>query len=627
LVGEIVGPFLALGALLRVALFAMFAERRADIAALGGAIVAGAGFDLLAGLAGSVPIVALFALFQLSWLNRRWVRAVALMPALFVLTFDVVVQYFFFEEYNARYNHLALDYLMYPDEVFGNIFASYNVPLWASVAAGAAVAVAWWVLRRPPPVFGPWSLLDRAKGLACTAALAATAWGAWSVAPLEFGADRIMREITLNGWAQLVRAYLTSHLDYDAYYAMLPEADAAARVARQLRPAPPGPSLVRRFEPRVQPDGGPLDVVIILEESLGSEYSTRFGGPEAEALTPDFDRWSAEGLALTNLVATGNRTVRGLEGILSSFVPLPGDAIVKRNKSENVATIARVLAENGYDTAFFYGGYGVFDSLKPFATANGYHEFFEQPSYPADAFRTIWGVADEFVFDALIERQRAAKAAGRRFFGTLLTVSNHKPYDVPTGRITWTTPRAGRRGAVRYADWSIGHYLAQARRRALLDHTVVLIVGDHGARVYGAEAIPVGSYRIPAVFFTPEPSLRGRTIDRLTSQVDLGPTLLSLAGVAYDAPFFGEDLLDPASTTSRAYVNHNRDIGLLTDTSLVVLGLNHRITAYTRPNRSSNVFTLVAAPGPDLMDLAADAQAVFQTAYQAYEREGYRLPR
>jgi hypothetical protein len=75
-----------------------------------------------------------------------------------------LVQFFFFEEYDARYNHLALDYLAYPHEVLGNIFASYNVPLCAALAAiiGTTLMVATRHLRSqtrqtwgPPIAHGP----------------------------------------------------------------------------------------------------------------------------------------------------------------------------------------------------------------------------------------------------------------------------------------------------------------------------------------------------------------------------------------------------------------------------------------------------------------------------------------
>lgn len=605
----------------------MFREDALSVTRLAGILAAGAMVDVAAGLTALLPLIVMVSVFRLRWLGRPRVRHVVLGLGFFALCFNVFVEYFFFEEYSARYNHLALDYLMYPDEVFGNIFASYNVPLFVGLAAVASIVITWWTARRPPPVFAEWSWRDRAAGASLAAALSAVLWIVWTVAPASIGSNRIAGELAQNGWAELIRAYLTSHLDYDAYYTMLPDGDANARVARVVnQPAGAGSDLTRHFTPRGRAPGDPLDIVIIIEESLGSSFSARFGRDTEEPVTPELDRWSHEGLALTSLIANGNRTVRGIEGILCSFVPLPGDAIVKRDRSENVATIARVLAARGYRTTFYASGYGLFDNLEPFLGANGFERVYQQSDYPAEAFRTVWGVADEFVFDEMIAQQKRAHEQHQRWFGVALTVSNHKPFDVPPGRVQWPADKSRRRGAVLYADWAFGRYMTRAKQEGLLDHTVVLVVGDHGARVYGAEEIPVTSYRIPAVFFTPDPAYRGATIDRLASQVDLAPTLLSLAGIAYDAPFFGQDLLGLPEVGGRAFVNHNRNIGLLTDSMLVVLGLHRSQTFYTRSDRKSDVFTRVPGDSAPLRELASDTAAVYQTAYQTYLDRRYRLP-
>jgi phosphoglycerol transferase MdoB-like AlkP superfamily enzyme len=626
LVARLLAIQLAVGFVLRLVLIAVFRHASATMTQLAAVVAAGTATDLVVGLIALLPLLLLVSLFRLRWLDRPWLQHGVVALAACALTFDAFVQYFFFEEYDARYNHLALDYLLYPTEVFGNIFASYNVPLFvglaAAIGAGFAVATAW----LPPAGFADWRRTDRVKAAAATGLLAALLGAASLALPQRVADDRVTNELALNGWEQLVRAYTSSHLDYDAYYAMVPAPEAAARVARLLGETDARP--IRHFPPRGRTAGGPLDVVIIVEESLGSSFSARFGdasGPEA-AVTPELDRWSHEGVALTSLVANGNRTVRALEGVLCSFLPLPGDAIVKRDRSENVASIARVLAAQGYLTTFVYGGYGWFDNVKPFTMANGYQTFVEESDYPADAFRTIWGVADETVLDEMIARQKAADALGRHWFGTALTVSNHKPFAVPASPVTKPGEKPHRHAAVRYADWALGRYLAKARQEHLLDHTVVLIVGDHGARVYGAEDIPVASYRIPAVFLTPDPRYRGAVIDRLASQVDLAPTLLSLAGVAYDAPFFGQDLLGLPDDGGRAFVNHNRSIGMLTDTSLIVLGLRQNLTFYRRQDRHTDAFNRVA-PDPALRETALDTESLFQTADQWYRDRTYRLPR
>jgi phosphoglycerol transferase MdoB-like AlkP superfamily enzyme len=614
--------------ILRLALVAAFRDPASTTADVPLIALTGFANDLAAALTVMLPWLFALGALWLRWLDRAWLQhgLVAMLASASV--FDAFVQFFFFEEYDARYNHLALDYLVYPHEVLGNIFASYNVPLFAALAGiiGVTLTIASRDLRSHTRQ--TWTAADRARGIAVAATLTLIAGAAWAAVPASIWSSRISNELALNGWTQLVRAYWSAHLDYDAYYAMVPQAEASTRVARWIHQSAPERGLMRHFGRRGRPQGDPLDVVVILEESLGSDFSTRFGPPSdgQEAVTPELDRWSREGLSFTNVIANGNRTVRGLEGVLCSFLPLPGDAIVKRDRSENVASIARVLSAQGYETTFLYGGYGLFDNVEPFMKANGFDSFIGESDFPADAFRTIWGVADEFVFDEMILRQKAAHASGRRWLGTALTVSNHKPFDIPSGRITWAQGKSKRRGAVLYADWALGRYLARARAEGLLDHTVVLVVGDHGARVYGAEEIPVTSYRVPAAIFTPDTTHRGAVIDRLASQVDLAPTLLSLAGVEYDAPFFGDDLLGLPDEGGRAFVNHNRSVGVLTDTALVALGLHRSITLYRRADRHSFVFTRATSETAALTQLERDTEAVFQTAYRRYMERTFRLP-
>jgi phosphoglycerol transferase MdoB-like AlkP superfamily enzyme len=613
--------------------------------------------------------------------KRPWMGHALLVLVYAAAAFGAAVEYQFFEEFDARFNHVALDYLLYPDEVAGNIWESYPVPVYllAALAAGATLAAA---IRRGLAGVPRLPISGTRRGVALSFALGAplAALGALCLLPAPSAGQRERDEIAANGLVQLVRAFRSARLDYELYYRCVPEAEVDALAAGEPGAArdADGQREFRALERREQP----LDVVVVIGESFGSEFVGRLGGRKPNA--PGFERWAEQGLLLTNLYATGNRTVRGLEGVLCSFVPLPGDSIWKRPDARGVATLADVLQRVGYRTEFVYGGDGAFDRMRDFALANGWQRFHDDAflggsAFPDDAFRTIWGVADEHIFDALLERQRAAARDGARFFGTALTVSNHKPYLTPdsarpslrrdklarvglglllisacgwvgwrplrrrhgrarvaaayalvlcsAGALGWLElqPRDTREHAVRYADHALAAYLDRAGAEGLLEHTVVLFVGDHGARVYGAEEIPAASYRIPALFVAPGARYRGRTLDRLCSQVDLAPTLLSIAGVDARAPFFGVDLLQvPADAPGRAWMIHNRDLGLLTDAALTVLGLRGSVTTYRRPDARADSFEATPVGATELA--AADrAAAVFQLASRLLAAGRYRL--
>ena len=111
---------------------------------------------------------------------------------------------------------------------------------------------------------------------------------------------------------------------------------------------------------------------------------------------------------------SGNRTVRGMKGVLSSFPPLPGESIVKRQFSDHVETIARVLKRDGYSTLFLYGGRGVFDGMRSFALRNGYDRFIEQKHSEKPSFTTAWGVCDEDLFARSIQELRTLSQQGRQ---------------------------------------------------------------------------------------------------------------------------------------------------------------------------------------------------------------------
>ena len=615
---------IAVGLVLRPVLYAVFHDGSFSVAALALALAAGIAYDALVGVILATPLTLAIASLRLRVLERAGARFAMFTVIGAVAAFGAFVEWFFFEEFNSRFNNIAIDYIRSPREVLGNIEESYSVVAFvlAALAAGVLLAVfgARWTRHAR---LGPMTMRTRLTRAVLALSVSAAAAAALEVLPSSVADDRVVSEIAQNGVDRLVHAARTGQLDYDVYYRTLPVDAARLRAATVLD----APWLNRApADASPAPSPRPWDVVVILEESFGSEFIGVLGHPERKT-SPGFDRWSREGLLLTNLTATGNRTVRGLEGTLCSLVPLPASAVLKRMKTQTVATVADVYQAEGYKTTFVYGGWGRFDDMKPFLPTNGFDEFIERDAYPDDAFRTIWGVADEFVFAEALKRQKAAQAEGSRLFMTVLTVSNHRPFAVPERGTAFPADLQSRDSAVAYADWALSDYLDKAKAAGLLDHTIVLIEGDHGARVYGAQEIPTPSYRIPGLFLVPDPAWKGQRIDRLASQIDLAPTLLALTGRAKSVPFLGVDLTSLPADGGRAFVQHNRDVGLLTDRALVTLGLQQRDTCYTRSGRDSDEFVRAAscADSPALQALEDDAAAVYQTA-DALLRDGtYRL--
>ena len=616
---------------LRMALLFAFPPATPTTAGVTHAVAAGFPRDLFAGLLQTIPLLLWLLVLSDKTFSARWHRifmfTISFLAA-FVQIFLLFAEFFFFEEFRSRFNTVAVDYLLYPYEVFVNIWESYHVALFLVVclvlslawtfAASRLFARMWEI-----PCSAKSRLLHLANALAGAALLALVL----NLKGPRVSNDRALNEIANNGVISFAVAAWTHNLDYSAFYKTMPSDEAFQR-ARRLLAEPKAQFQEQGHSIRRLIAGDParprLNVVLFLEESLGSEFWGCLGRPDT--LTPEMDKLAAaEGILFTNLYASGNRTVRGMEGVLSSFPPLPGDSIVKRDLSDHVETIARVLKRDGYATLFLYGGRGVFDGMRSFAVRNGYDRFIERKHFDHPTFTTVWGVCDEDLFTHSVEEFRSLAQAGQPFFATILSVSNHKPYTYPKGKIPEDPDQKRRENAVKYSDYALGQFFRLARNERFWTNTIFAVVADHGARVYGQQSIPIHSYEIPLVIAGPAVVKSPARVSQLGCSLDVAPTLLGLLGRPYETLFFGRDLLNLPPEQGRALLNHNRDIGLLARDRLVVLGLMQTSEFYQGDPKLVDM-TPLPHPAESDLELENDAIALYQIADDLYTHQRYRLP-
>jgi len=585
--------------------------------------------DLAVALFMTLPLVLWFVLLPhrlLSFPPHRMLFLLGYFVAWTAELFSLIAEYYFFDEFKSRYNTVAVDYLLYPHEVFINIWDTYPVARVIAVCAFGAAGVVFVSQRL---ALGMWDtpLGVRNRLLSLIGALAGAAGLRASVCPAEarFSRERVINEIANNGLASLVAAAWSRNLDYAAFYPILPRAEAFRRTRRLLEEpgaafeGPPD-SLQRRVAGN--PANPRLNIVLLLEESLGAEFWGSLG--RKATLTPELDKLSEEGLLFTHIYADGNRTVRGFEGVLSSFPPLPGDAIVKRDRSENVETLARILKRDGYHTVFLYGGRGIFDGMCSYALNNGYDRFVEQKDFPKPTFQTIWGVCNEDLYQRAVEECRALAETGNPFLATVLTVSNHKPFTYPAGRIA-EDPKARRReNAVKYTDWALGQFFRAVRRERFYSNTIFVVIADHGARVYGSQTIPIRSYEIPFMILGPAVVKNPARLSQLGCQLDVAPTILGLIGRPYQTLFYGNNLLRDPPAQGRVVLNHNRDIGMMRHDRMVVLGVNKSVEFYRGDPNTAEMARAYRVADEDL-ELEKDTIAIFQTADELYMQRKYRV--
>ena len=490
------------------------------------------------------------------------------------IIFNGISEYFFWSEFGVRYNFIAVDYLVYTNEVVGNIMESYPViPMTLGIVV-VTLLVTWYFFRselvqteclkgwRWKAVIGP----------AYVAALFA------AIGLLNFNtrfqdSDNVyVNELQANGLYKFYDAFVKNTLDYKQFYLTRPEAEAEAFVHGVYQSTGDNLHAVRAEGEEIR-----RNIVLITMESMSASYMERFGN--TERITPALDSLYKLGLAFDRVYATGNRTVRGLEAVTLSLPPCPGQSIIKRPNNAGMHSTGALLRDKGYNVTYFYGGNSYFDNMETFFSGNGY-DIVDQKSYKPEeiTFANIWGVCDEDAYRKVIRTLNEETRSGKPFFAHVMTVSNHRPFTYPAGRIRIPNDSKSRAGGVLYSDYSLGRFFAEAARQPWFENTIFLVTADHCASSAGRTEIPLQKYHIPALILAPgliEPGV----VDGIVSQIDLMPTLLSLLNMSYDSHFYGRSIFDPAYV-NRAFIATYQDLGYLEGDTFTILSPVRRFEQY-----------------------------------------------
>ncbi len=532
-------------------------------------------FDIAVALM-AAPVLLLFPLLlPKSFGGGRLDRSVSFFgfsTLAFLMLFQACAEYFFWDEFTTRFNFIAVDYLIYTQEVIGNIMESYPVVplLVAAFAVGAGIAL-WW--RKP--LFAGLSnhpgWMGRMAAFGLFVALGFGAYFATSKSILDRMDNEVSKELGANGVYNFVYAFFNNEIEFEKFYPTISEAKAQSIVEAHY--ATDGVPVVAAGASLIERDiikSGPMvrkNVMHITLESMSAKFLTEFG--DTKGLMPNLTRLSKEGLFLANMRATGTRTVRGLEALTMSVPPTPGQSILRRPGSENLFTIGAVLQDRGYETKFLYGGHGYFDNMNGFFADNGYAIGDQGDMNTEDIhFANAWGVADEDLFDFSIKHADASYAAGKNFFNMVMTTSNHRPFTYPDGKIDIPSP-GGRDGAVKYTDYAIGKLIEKASAKPWFKDTIFVFVADHTDSVAGRAELDFNKYHIPCIIWAPD-FIAPKRIDTLTSQIDVAPTILGLLNTSYRSRFYGTDVLAPVMG-SQVFVSNYEKVALVRSDMITIL--------------------------------------------------------
>ena len=588
-----------------------------------GIFIIGLFYDLVVSSFFAIPVALYCWLMKDSFYKKKWQR-LPLFIFFFILLFLIISiagsEVVFWNEFNVRFNFIAVDYLVYTNEVLGNIMESYNLPLIISGVVVVSLLILFFV-RKKLVASQVQSMRFGRRTVYFLIFLLFPLAGYFLVNNRfkNFSRNNYVNELAGNGVYEFGAAFWNNELDYNRFYVVKSDSANIKLLRGQLQTNNAtfvtDPLSVERVIKNDSPEKK-WNIILISVESLSGDYLAHFGNKEG--ITPYLDSLIPKSLFFDNFYASGTRTVRGLEALALAIPPTPGQSIVRRPGNEGMCTMGNVLKSNGYDVNFIYGGNSFFDNMGYFFSNNGYNVL-DKKDIPEKLVNhtTAWGIDDEATYNFCLQQCDESYAGSRLFFNHIMTISNHRPYTYPDGRIDIPSASQTAQGGVKYTDYAIHKFLNDAAKKPWFGNTVFVIVADHCSRSAGKTDLPVNRYHIPCFIYAPglvKPMLE----KRLASQIDLAPTLLGMMNINYRSCFLGFDLYRTPPQRDRIFISTYQNMGFVKNNTLVILSPQKKAAMYQVDFMNGSA-TQIPSPG----SLTDEAIAWYQGASYLFKTKKY----
>lgn len=543
--------------------------------------------------------------------HRRWFFRTFL-AVMGGLTFLCLAEYEFFHEFQTRYNRLALQYLGQSKTVAGMLWHEYPVVryalLWLGYITAFALALRWVVRRAfervdPPGNPARGQPLAEIGGIVTVVAMLIIGMrGGVQSEPLRWGNayrtnSEFANQVSLNGLYTLghtIRNTLTRTNEAPWWSRAMP-LEEAWRETREMLVAPhetlddpENRALLRHGGGDAPPawlalrkTARPPNVVLVIMESFSARFVGAVGAPQD--FTPQFNKLCAEGVLFRRAFSSGTHTHQGVFSTTLSFPNLPGHEYLMEDVESNQPFLGlpTLLKQSGYQTLFLYNGNLAWDNMEGFFRKQGIDTFVGGDAFDDRVAKdAVWGVSDADLFARANDEFDRAAARGP-FFSLVLTLSNHPPFDLPQPLPFAATTSMGelnkRIDGLRYADWSIGQFIDEAKRRPYFNDTLFVFVGDHGFHV-DPKLTPAHLlyHHVPLLFYAPGLlAERGVVRDEVVGQVNVAPSIVGLLGLkpltaAWGRNVFARDAASESFAIVKGSGGDNAVVMLQGDRALVV---------------------------------------------------------
>ena len=226
------------------------------------------------------------------------------------------------------------------------------------------------------------------------------------------------------------------------------------------------------------PYQAPVNLVFLILESHTAQVVEELGGKPS--VCPNTSNLIREGIFFEHIYGSGYRTDQGIVSVLAGYPAQPDQSIILlEDKASKLPTIPRILKNNGYSTAFFYGGELTFANLGLWLTNQRFDKIFSEKDFKSEEKTQRWGVDDGILLQRVVKEINGMRPP---FFATAMTLSLHPPYDVPfQSKWSANNDREKFLNSASFVDHAIGEFFKSAEQQPWYDNTIFVIVADHGA--------------------------------------------------------------------------------------------------------------------------------------------------
>ena len=381
----------------------------------------------------------------------------------------------------------------------------------------------------------------------------------------------------------------------------------------------------QRVYPAADSAGIKPNIVLVICESFSAYKSSMYNNPLNT--TPYFNELCKNGIFFDRCFTPAYGTARGVWATITGIPDVESPKTASRNPNA-VDQNTIINSFSGYDNFYFLGGSATWANIRGVLTNNIKNlKLYEENDYAAKKI-DVWGISDKNLF---LESNKILKQQTKPFFAVIQTADNHRPYTIPAEDkdefklLSFSSDSLKRFGfesneemnAFRYTDFGYQKFMEAAKKEAYFKNTIFVFVGDHGIRYNGSlDYLPkawteqgLTCEHVPLLFYAPG-LLKPQKIHDVASQVDILPTIASLAKIPYTNNSLGRDLFDTLMPLSQyKSVLRSEKYAFVIDHDVHTIGLVSNQYYYLK-NLKTGTADFVSMTGNESVPVNAETDSV-----------------